>query len=419
MNNSGLSIDSSVFKYYKAIQLLVSEILNDIDCLEVSKKEILNESTETNSKLIIKYKYNESYNDEENFVFENRHAFFKDKFYLGLSNVKEKLLNIKKQADDIEASIEKAYSSGNPLCELANIEKKDRASFVFVAETSYNLFYELLDKIESFEKEKEINEWILKISEEWEFEYKNTKTVSLTDLINSCSSDSIESHVYNEWCSNWNKILFEIEKCLLPIIQYELDSHITSSYELVSEDNEKANSDVENDENEEIIDENTEIIEIPEIILKRIITTLENYKLEINNFFANERKGIYQNYIFQPNGELQDKLETESRLYKCTAKFQSDLQKIIFDCAKSQDRIFILDWASNILDIQIEDIIEAISNTEMNQTITEVLNDFAKLKQKNYDIYLADAKSFGEEQERRDREFNSLLFKMRKGIAEK
>ena len=50
-----LSIDSSVFKYYKAIQLLVSEILNDIDCLEVSKKEILNESTETNSKLIIKY----------------------------------------------------------------------------------------------------------------------------------------------------------------------------------------------------------------------------------------------------------------------------------------------------------------------------------------------------------------------------
>ena len=35
------------------------------------------------------------------------------------------------------------------------------------------------------------------------------------------------------------------------------------------------------------------------------------------------------------------------------------------------------------------------------------------LKQKNYDVYLSDAKAYGAEKVRREKEYNSLIFKMR------
>ena len=39
------------------------------------------------------------------------------------------------------------------------------------------------------------------------------------------------------------------------------------------------------------------------------------------------------------------------------------------------------------------------------------------MKQKNYDIYLADAKAYSEEKARREKAYNSLIFKMRKDLA--
>ena len=61
--------------------------------------------------------------------------------------------------------------------------------------------------------------------------------------------------------------------------------------------------------------------------------------------------------------------------------------------------------------ISEQDDLDSISDT--------ILSEFSRLKQKNYEIYLADAKSYAEEQARRDKQFNSLLFKMRKGLSAK
>ena len=117
--------------------------------------------------------------------------------------------------------------------------------------------------------------------------------------------------------------------------------------------------------------------------------------------------------------DIQDKLETENKLYKLTANFQSALQSIIFNCTKAEDRIFILNWANDLLDIQIDDILALISDNDLDSISDTILSEFSRLKQKNYEIYLADAKSYAEEQARRDKQFNSLLFKMRKGLSAK
>ncbi len=85
-------------------------------------------------------------------------------------------------------------------------------------------------------------------------------------------------------------------------------------------------------------------------------------KKSIDSFFLEERKGIYQKFVFQAGGELQDKFEVESALYKCTFALQSDLSEIVFNCRDAEDRIFILKWANSMLDIQIDEILTFVAD---------------------------------------------------------
>lgn len=152
-------------------------------------------------------------------------------------------------------------------------------------------------------------------------------------------------------------------------------------------------------------------------IPEQIITVLEGYKKSADKFFLEERKGIYQKFAFAPGGKLQEKFEAESMLYKCALKFQSDLQRIIFSCTSPADRIFILNWADSLLDIHIDEILTFVADKGLDKISGEILDDFAKLKQKNYDVFLSDAKAYGEELSRREKQYNSLMFRMRSDLA--
>ena len=112
------------------------------------------------------------------------------------------------------------------------------------------------------------------------------------------------------------------------------------------------------------------------------------YKKQIDKFYKEERKGIYQKFAFQAGGGLQEKFETESSLYKFVAMFQSELQDIIFNCKNAEDRVWILNWANSLLDIQIDEVLKFVANNDLQKISHTILDEFAALKQKNYDIYL-------------------------------
>lgn len=96
---------------------------------------------------------------------------------------------------------------------------------------------------------------------------------------------------------------------------------------------------------------------------------------------------------------------------------QSELQDIIFNCKNAEDRVWILNWANSLLDIQIDEVLKFVANNDLQKISHTILAEFAALKQKNYDIYLADAKAYSEEKARREKAYNSLIFKMRKDLA--
>lgn len=380
------AIDASIIKYYQAVQQWMEELLEKLDYYEKEKEDVIRDFNVIGLKLGKKYESSDLLTAEENALLCERQRYFASRFSLGMNSVKSKLLAVKHQADRLEYRIDEIDSGDDAIHQLALLEKEERASFEFLAENTAKIVRNALKKIEFFETNQQYVVWAINAWEEWTEKYKVFKTTYRADLRSSCESDSIEEEIWQNWYVDWQLLRFKIEQKVQPIIEKELHERIA-------------------------------MIEEDEIsVAQQIISELEVYRDAVDSFYLEERKGIYQNFVFQSNGDVQDKLETESKLYKLTAQFQTALQSIIFNCAKAEDRIFILNWANDLLDIQIDDILALVSDNDLDKISDTILTEFSELKKKNYEIYLADAKSYGEEQARRDKQFNSLLFKMRKGL---
>ena len=154
-------------------------------------------------------------------------------------------------------------------------------------------------------------------------------------------------------------------------------------------------------------------------MLPQTLNILHTYKDEVDKFYLNERKNIYQKFAFQAGGDLQEKFETESELYKLTEQFQKSLQDIIFSLPSPEERIFLLKWAEPLLNLQVDEIIIFVRDNELKAISQEVLNQFMELRKQNFMAYLSDSKAFGEAVQQRDKESNSLMFRMRKDLMSK
>ena len=113
---------------------------------------------------------------------------------------------------------------------------------------------------------------------------------------------------------------------------------------------------------------------------------------------------------------MQEKFEVESSLYNLTEKFQRALQEIIFACEKTEARVFLLRWAELLTNIPIDEITAFVENKNLDAISAELLNQFAELKRQNFTAYLADSQAYGAALQKREQEFNALIFKMRKGL---
>ncbi|MEG1482830.1 hypothetical protein [Clostridium sp.] len=380
------AIDALVIKYYKAIKEVVDDFSDKIDYYEEAKRDIINSFNIMSIKLSKKYEDDKDLTDEENSILKMRKEFLQKNFNLGMNGVKSKLLLIKKQAEEIEERIDRINNSSNSIKELAILEKEQRVSFKFITENIANIIKNALLKIEFFEANKSFAINILDLFNEWNNDYKVFKTNKKNDFIASCEEDSIENEIYMFWYDEWqNKRLF-IEEHLLPIVEYGIKGNLIKSV------------------NDEVT------------IIEKIIYSLKEYKENIDKFYNEERKNIYQKFAFQVGGDLQEKFEVESELYKVTSKLQKDLQDIIFSLHKEEDRMFLLKWSSDLFDIQVDEIINFVKDKELDKISSDILIQFSELKRKNYESFISDAKVYSEEVVNRDKQYNSLIFKIRKEL---
>ena len=377
------NVDKSIIKYYQTIQQWINELMNNVDVVEKQKKNILSSFNTVGLKWSKNFINDPNLTTKENNLLKKRQQFLQNNLSLGTNIVKQQLLSVRQQADEIEEKLNDINNGLISFKEMAKLEKEERPSFSFIAENTINIIKHAIKKIEYFEINRRFVTATINIWEQWTEDYKVFKTKDKEELKNNAEYDGIDESIWQGWYTDWQKLRFTIEEKIQPALARGLKGDIPTEKE-------------------------NEIT-----VIEQLIRCLEMYKEDIDKFYLEERKGIYQKYAFAPGGDLQDKFETESELYKRTAKFQSDLQEIIFSCSKTADRMFILKWAENLLDIQIDEIISFVADKDLQQISREVLQSFSALKQKNYDAYLNDAKAYSQEKANREKQYNSLMFKMR------
>ena len=381
------AIDASLIKYYQAVQQWCRELMEKVDYYEEQKASVIKDFNLISLKLSQKYEANPNLTEAENILLCDRQRFFQKNFSLGMNSVTTKILAVKKQADALEYRIDEIDEGENSLRELAELEQEKRASFAFLAENTAKIIKNALRKIEYFEANYTFVMNAINIWENWTEGYRVFKTTYKEDMKNDCEDDGIEEEIWSAWYQDWQQLRYAIELKMQPIIERGLRGDMPTNKEVKTS--------------------------VPE----QLIHILDDYKKQIDKFYKEERKGIYQKFAFQAGGDLQEKFETESSLYKFVAMLQSELQDIIFNCKNAEDRVWILNWANSLLDIQIDEVLKFVANNDLQKISHTILDEFAALKQKNYDIYLADAKAYSEEKARREKAYNSLIFKMRKDLA--
>lgn len=381
------AIDASLIKYYQAVQQWCRELIEKVDYYEEQKASVIKDFNLISLKFSKKYEANSNLTEAENILLCDRQRFFQKNFSLGMNSVKTKILAVKKQADALEYRIDEIDEGENSLRELAELEQEKRASFAFLAENTAKIIKNALRKIEYFEANHTFVMNVINIWENWTEGYRVFKTTYKEDMKHDCEDDGIEEEIWSAWYQDWQQLRYAIELKMQPIIERGLRCSMPTNKEVKTS--------------------------VPE----QLIHILDDYKKQIDKFYKEERKGIYQKFAFQAGGNLQDKFETESSLYKFVAMLQSELQDIIFNCKNAEDRVWILNWANSLLDIQIDEVLNFVANNDLQKISHTILDEFAALKQKNYDIYLADAKAYSEEKARREKAYNSLIFKMRKDLA--
>lgn len=381
------AIDTSLIKYYQAVQQWCRELMEKVDSYEEQKASVIKDFNLISLKLSKKYEANSNLTEAENILLCDRQHFFQKNFSLGMNSVKTKILAVKKQADALEYRIDEIDEGENSLRELAELEQEKRVSFAFLAENTAKIIKNALRKIEYFEANHTFVMNAVNIWENWTEGYRVFKTTYKEDMKHDCEDDGIEEEIWSAWYQDWQQLRYAIELKMQPVIERGLHGSMPTNKEVKTS--------------------------VPE----QLIHILDDYKKQIDKFYKEERKGIYQKFAFQAGGDLQEKFETESSLYKFVAMLQSELQDIIFNCKNAEDRVWILNWANSLLDIQIDEVLKFVANNDLQKISHTILDEFAALKQKNYDIYLADAKAYSEEKARREKAYNSLIFKMRKDLA--
>ncbi len=376
------AINKSVIKYSAAVLSVTDELIEILSEYEAAQSETIAEFLKIALKLKVKFTDNPNLTPEENSLLAERQKFLAKRLELGTDAVKAQIISVKAQAENLSARIDKINRGDNSIRELAELQAEPRADFELLVENLAQIIKSAQQRVDFFSQNKNLVASIVNSQAAWTDSYKSFKTSLREELSAACREDSVDEEIFSAWYEDWQTKRFAIEQRFLPMVEFALKGNLFDS-------------------------------------LDGVLKILGDYRDSVDKFYLHERKNIYQKFAFQAGGDLQEKFETESELYKLAEKFQRDLQGIIFSSEKTEERIFLLRWAEQLLNISIDEISNFIRDKELDAISEEVLTQFAELRRQNFTAYIADSKSYSEAVQKRENEFNKLIYRMRKDLQRK
>lgn len=376
------AVNKSAIKYFDAVLSVTDELLNVLQEYEASQSETIAEFLRITLNLGAKYTDNPNLTAEENSLLYERQKLLARRLEIGIDAPKQRLLFVKMQAENFFAHLDKINGDNSSIRQLAELQAEPRADFELLVENMARIIRDVQQRVDFFAMHKEFVSDLVKAHIGWSNDYKAFKTSLRTELASICRKENIDDEVFASWYEDWRKKRLAIEQTFLPLVEFGLKHALSEA-------------------------------------VSKMLWFLGEYRGAVDKFYLHERKNIYQKFAFVPGGDLQEKFETESELYKLAEKFQRDLQGIIFACDKTEERIFLLRWSEPILNLPIDEISNFIRDKELDTIAEEVLTQLAELKRKNFAEYLADSKAYSDAAQKREKEFNALIFRMRKDLNKK
>ena len=370
---------ASPIKYFDAVNEVADTLLEALQTYETAQAATIGEFSQAALKLGEKYTDNPNLTADENSMLAERQKFLAQRLELGTDIIKEQILSLKAQAENFFTRLDDINGGQNSICALVDLKAEPRADFAFLVENYVRLVQNAQSKLNFFIEHKDFVLQIVGAWEVWSNDYEVFKTSLREKLFAACREANIDEEIYFAWYEDWRTKRFEIEQKFLPPVKFALKGNLFDATE-------------------------------------KVLQALHDYRDSVDKFYLQERKGIYQKFAFKAVGELRDKFDTDSRLYDLTWKFQQDLQKIIFACDKIEERIFLLKWAESLLNLSLDEIIAFIKERALDTVTEKILTQFAALRRQNFSAYLVDAEAYGKALEQRNKEFNQLVFSMKKGL---
>ncbi len=357
---------------------------------QIRQHNLISEGNTITSDLSRRYKVDASLSETENKLLESRQVFMFEHLNMDMNIPIANLASMKLQSLHMKKRLFNLNSDDNGLVKLGEFGAEPRASFDLVAENSATMLTDALLRIEFYQDNSALVNALIHAEKEWTKDFKAIKLISKEKLKLECEEEDIDESLWQAWFIEWTDRRWLIEQCLQPLIEKGIEGAF--------------------------VEHNVET-QTPLVI--KLVELLTNYRNKVDDFYLSDRKSIHQKFAFQDGGELQEKFEAESELYKHTIEFQTKFHDIVFGLEKVEERLWLFNWGDALVGMAIDAVLDFIRDKELDSISRAIIGDFTQLRLQNYSTFISDAKAHAEMSAKRDKEYNSLMFKMRKKLNQK
>lgn len=380
LNNYDLDIvQKSVWQYSQASQKWINTLLNRIDEWENGHLNLVKNTVELNQELDKKLPVSINVTPEEKQLLEAQLQHLKKRLDLGLTPLRSHLINLLSEAKQISSNLEQT----NTLIGLAQLEQQIRPSFELLAEHTATLCTKTLKEMEWLDQSLDFVKVVVGVLRKSAEDYFILIDKYQQDLMQIGLDNSIEAEEITKWFAEWRSERLSLLKQIQPLLDAGLNK---------------------------IIDEQTVLDVLP---------CIEQYQSGLDQFYLQKRLGIHTTYAFQANGHRQEKLEKEQELTKLVHQFMQQLEKIIFNTKTTAQKIWLIRFSEVWQQGVVNEITEFVAKEQLieRDDIVQIMSEeLRKVQQQNLAACLQDAQSYSEALAQREKDVNTLIFKMRKAL---
>ncbi len=378
-NYDSQNINQSVWKYSQASQQWIGNLLSNIDEWENEHLNLVKHTVELNQELDKKLPISSNITSEEKQLLDAQLKNLKEHLDLGLTPLRVNLLNLLSESQQLSSNLEQT----NSLESLAQLENKTRPSFELLAEHTAMLCTKTLKEMEWLDQSLDFVKSVVGTLRKATEDYFILVDKYQQDLGQIGLDNSIEQEEVEKWFAEWRSERLS----LLKQIQSLLDAGLNK-----------------------VIEEQTVL---------DVVRCIEQYQNELDQFYLQKRLGIHTTYAFQANGHRQEKLEKEQELTKLVHQFMQQLEKVIFNTKTTAQKIWLIRfsdvWQNGVVN-QITDFLTKEQLIERDDVVQIMSEELRKVQQQNLAACLQDAQSYSEALAQREKDVNTLIFKMRKAL---